>query len=305
MTAVSNKATGWARIGTQSAIPPGDDRNLQANTATTAPAGGQAVYFDGSANVALDDGTHAGLLAAGVCDDKEAPVSSIAAANSIRVWQGFISLPLNGTSSNAILSTSIGVAAFDAGNGVPGVLSNDGTNDRPFMGLSMGLDELGYPVLWVGPIASIVARAAHSATNDSGGLYAYEVDASASTDQGSLSGSALATIGFVIPRPKRREIITSIEIIPSAALSASGLTDYRRIKIWKVDTTGSVAIASSPLVGTFTTETQALVAGQPTAFTLGTALTLRETDILVGTSVHANSGAVVPQSAIRANAKVL
>lgn len=306
MTAAKNISTGWARIGTQSAIPPGSDAPLQANTDATAPAGGQAVYYDASANVALDDGTHPGLLAAGFCDDKEAPTVTTAAALGIRLWQGFVSLPLNGTSSDAVLATSIMVPVWDGGNGVPCVRSSDGTNDRPFLGVALGLDGNGFPIIWGGPIAQSVARSLHSVTNDSSALYQYAADASASTDQGSLSGSALATIGFVIPRPKRREIITAVDIVPRAALSSAG-TNYRQIKLWKVDTTGTVAVASSPLVATFTTESQALVAGQPTAWTLGAAaaLVLRETDILVGTSVATASGATVPQSAIRAHSKVL
>jgi hypothetical protein len=202
--------------------------------------------------------------------------------------------------------TDVLVPLFDSGSGVPGKLSNASGNDRSFLGLGLGLNTAGYPIVWAGRVASLLARALHLLNNDAGATWGYAADVSATTDQGSLGGSALSTIGFVIPRPKRRTIIQSVEIIPSATQAAAG-TNYRVVQLWKVDTTGTVAIASSPLVATFTTATQGLTIGQPTAFTLGasSALLLRETDILVGTSVHTASGVALPQSAIRANAKVI
>ncbi len=300
MTAVRNTSTGWGKVSLTQAIPPGDDRNLQANTTATAPAGGQAVFYDGSGNVALSDGTVPGLICAGVCDDKEAPVSSIAAANSIRLWQGFFELPLNGTSSDAILSTTVIAPVWDGGNGVPGLLSNLSGNNRSLMGLTFGLSDGGYPIIWAGPVAQTIARALHGANNESAGSVAYPVDGGATADVGSTSA---ATAAIIMPRSKVHGVITSIEIIPSAALSATSGND-RTITIWKLDTLG---VAAAVNVGTFTTTT-ALVAQTRALFTLSVvagALNMLETDILAYSTVHASSGAVIPQSAIRANLKVI
>jgi hypothetical protein len=143
------------------------------------------------------------------------------------------------------------VPVFDAGNGVPGKLSNSGGIDRPFLGVAFGLAPDGTPHVWAGPEASAMARTLHGLLSEGAGLWSYAADATAATTQGTLTGgTALLTIGFVIPRRKVRELVTGVEIIPSAAL-ALALTNYRVIQLWKLDTTGTVALAASPLVATF------------------------------------------------------
>ena len=306
MTATPSQTTGWSELGNQTQSPPGGDFNCQANAQI---GRGQACYFNATTgNVALTDGTVPGLVCAGVGFEQISALSTVEGGASLRVWKGYGTGQSGATAAgDAIGAADQIVPVFDAGNGIPGKLSNYGGNDRSFMGLAFGLNDLGYPVIWCGPEASAMARAVHLLNADAGALLAYAADATAATTQGTLTGGvALLTIGQVLPRPKRRSILTSVEIIPSAALAAAG-TNYRTIQLWKVDTTGAIPLASAALVATFSTATQALVAGQPTAFSLGAAaaLTMRETDILVMTSVPSGTGATVPQSAIRANCKVL
>lgn len=311
MTAVPSAATGWRQIGHQTQLPPGAQYGVKAQTQVGL---GQACYFstDNSGNVVMNDGTVPGLTVAGVGDEEMSPqiAPTVDGAGGVRVWEGLGSGQMGSTLANdAITAASFVVPVFDAGNGVAGLLSNAGGNDRSFLGMAFGLAEDGSPIVWSGRLAGAVARMLHAINGESVGLWSYAADATATTAQGTGTGgpppTALATIGFVIPRPKRRSIIQSVEIVPSAALAATGATNYRVIQLWKVDTTGGVALASSPLVATFTTATQALVAGQPTAFSLTSTVLLRETDVLVGTSIVNSGGATVPQSFIRANAKVI
>jgi hypothetical protein len=310
-TAISFTAFAPEALGTQ--LPTGSNVPLQANAQI---GQGQLATFDASGNAALNDGTVAALIAAGVGADKLSDTNTTAALAKARMHEGMGVIPFSTAASDGFAAADIGgVPAFIADENTIGKLSNVSGNDRSFAGVCFGLvdtDNTGTLArFWGGRDGQLVARALHSLINDATGLYSYAQDASASTDLGSASGgppgTALTTIGFVLARPKRRSLITSVEIIPSSALSASGATNYRYIQLWKVDGTGGVALGSSPLVATFTTSTQALVAGQPTAFTLGAAaaLLLRETDFLAGISVHASAGATVPQSFIRANAKVI
>jgi hypothetical protein len=308
VTAIASQTTGWSPIGNQTELPPGADIGLKASAQV---GKGQAAFFaaDGTGYVALNDGTVPALVCAGVgADELSQPIPTVDGGASVRLWSGLGTGQAGATTSgDAMVTADVLVPLFDSGNGVPGKLSNLSGNDRSFMGVGLGLNDLGYPIAWVGRIASAFGRMLHSLINESAGSVGYAADASATTDLGSLTGgTALLTIGFVIPRPKRRVQISAVEIIPSAT-QALAATNYRVVQIWKVDTTGTVALASSPLVATFSTLTQNLTAGQPTQFALGasSALLLRETDILVGTSVHTASGVALPQSAIRALCKVI
>lgn len=198
--------------------------------------------------------------------------------------------------------SSVGVPFWIADGNTPGKKSNVAGKNRSLGGLVVGLAVTGQDAvrLWTGPVAQAVARSVLMANAASGGAVAYPVDASASTDIGSTT---VSTNALMIPRTKTHGVVESIEIIPSAALSATSGND-RTITIYKVDTLG---VASDVIVGTFTTTT-ALVAHQPVLFTLSAVagvLNLLETDILCYSTVHASSGAVIPQSAIRANMKVI
>jgi hypothetical protein len=195
----------------------------------------------------------------------------------------------------------VAVPFYVADGNTPGKLSHNGSKNRSLGGLVIGLAQEGQtPVrIWPGPIAQLLARAALAVNAASAGLVAYPADGGATNDIGSTSS---ATSSLMIPRTKTHGVITSIEIVPSASLSATSGND-RTITVWKVDTLG---VASPVSVGTFTTTT-ALVAQTAAAFTLtATAadLNLLETDMLTYSTVHASAGAVIPQSAIRVNMKV-
>ncbi len=174
--------------------------------------------------------------------------------------------------------------------------------DRAIGGFVMGMQpgSTTQPRLVTGTLAGQLALMMHALANESAGVIAYAVDASASTDLYSSS------VPNIIARKKLRGKITSIEIVPTAALAATSGNDAI-ITIVKVDTTGTVALASSPTVATFTTTT-ALVAGVPALFTLsGTAANLlfRTTDKLGWYRTHNGSGAVIPLSAVQANFQVI
>jgi hypothetical protein len=210
--------------------------------------------------------------------------------------------------SDSFAATDVGTAWWIADTETPGKLSHTGTTfastlkNRTLGGLVLGLVAKGRTAIrhWGGPIAQAIARGVLMADNASAGSVAYPVDSGATVDVGSTSA---ATSAILMPRTKTHGLITSIEIIPSAALSATSGND-RTITIWKIDTLGVNAAVS---VGTFTTTT-ALVAQTVATFTLSTvagALHMLETDILGYSTVHASSGAIIPQSAIRANMKVI
>lgn len=310
--------TEWYQEGIGTQLPPGQNATMAA--AAPAITKGQLGTYDASGNVSGNDGTVANQVAAGVFDEMVSETSAQAGVARAHFWEGYGFKAQSSAAGDGFTSADIGgVPFFIADENTVGRRSNpvsgggSGGTKRSFGGIAWGVspDGLNLAKVWGGRVASIFARLLHTLNNESAGNYTYAQDATASTDLGSATGgppmTTLATIGFFLARPKRVGVVTGVEIIPSAALSAAG-TNYRVIQIWKVDTTGTVALASSPLVATFTTATQALVAGQPTAFTLsGTASVLNfiETDLFVGTSMHVGSGATVPLSLIRTLAKVI
>lgn len=230
--------------------------------------------------------------------DEDAGTSDGAA--KVLSWNTFVSQYAASTIANdALLDSDFGVVAWTAGPGTPGKLSNSSGN-RSIWGLAFGLDFEANktPLTWVGPVAWCVARGVHLADNESGGTIAYAVDASASTDLGT------ATDPLLIPTKKTHGRITSIEIIPSADLAATGGTNYRIVTIYKINTLTNVV---GPVVGTLDLRTQALAKRTPTQFTLSatsTDLDMLETDVLGYASIHTASGAAIPQSIIRVNKKV-
>ena len=222
-----------------------------------------------------------------------------AGSGTVLLWQGESrDAPGSTIAGDSFAATDIGVPYYAADENTPGKLSNYAGSNRSLHGIVLGLWR-GMPALWSGVVAWLVARCVTMANNASAGAVAYPADSGATVDIGSTSA---ATAALIIPRTKLHGALTSVEIIPSAALSATSGND-RTITIWKLDTLG---VASPVSVATFVTTT-ALVAGVAQAFTLtGTTanLNMLETDILAYSTVHASSGAVIPQSAIRANMKV-
>lgn len=299
MTATAAINGGYRPVGEDDAIPCFTHRKLVAS----AQAGrGQFVTVSPATGLAaLNDGTVPGQVSAGTADVSNLSDTDTGSGTAmVRLSQRWIKgLPASTVSLDGFADTDYAVPFWIANENTPGKLSNSAGSNRSMGGLVFGLADDGNPILWDGPVAWLLARGAHVADNESAGNVGYPVDASATTDVGSTT---VATAALIMPRSKRHGVITSIEIIPSAALAATSGND-RTITIWKLD---SLGVAAAVSVGTFKTTT-ALVAQTVAPFTLSAvagALNLLETDILAYSTVHASAGAVIPQSAIRANMKV-
>lgn len=307
MSATVITTTGWSAGQTNTQLPAGASLPEQAS----AQGGlGQTMFFDGSGNVALNDGTVPGLTCAGVVwPERLSPLSTVAASAFAQMHQGFGGgVPASTAANDGFTAADQPAIAWEAGNGTPGRKSFGTSGNRSIMGLVFGLRTDGTPNTWAGPQASIMARAFMMAETESIAV-AYPADASAATDIGSTT---VTTSALMIPRPKRRQIVQSIEIIPSANVAVSSGND-RTITIWKVDTLG---VAADVSIATFVTTTamaapnaaNCLTAHLVSTFTLTATtanLVLRETDMLCYSTVHASSGVVIPQSAIRINSKAI
>ncbi len=233
--------------------------------------------------------------------DELSATNAVDAQAVARTNQRWCTVPVSTINGDNLTAADVGVPFWIADGNTPGKLSHASGKDRSLGGLCFGVAQPGEtPVrVWSGPVAQAIARGVMLANAASGGFVAYPVDASASTDIGSTT---VSTNALMIPRSKTHGVIQSIELIPSAALSATSGSD-RQVTVFKVDTLG---VAADAIVGTFITTT-ALVAHQPVSFTLGSAADLHmlETDILCYSTVHASGGAVIPQSALRVNMKAI
>lgn len=261
---------------------------------------GQIVTIDPTTGYAsLNDGATPNQVGAGFGHMAKLTSSDATAGNSVALlWQGQTrEVPQSSTSGDSFAATDVGKTWFGKDENTIGKLSNYGGSNRSMGGVFLGLFNKAPEVLG-GVVGWLLGRASHSADNESAGMIAYDVDASATTDQGSAADP------LIIPRKKLHGRIQSIEIIPSADLAASGATNYAVITVYKIDTLTNTV---SAVVGTFTTATQALAKRVPTQFSLsGTSalLDMLETDVLGYARLHGSSGAVIPQSIIRANMKV-
>ena len=282
MSAVPNYFNGWAPIGPSTQLPSGDTLPLAASS----QAGqGNAVYFDAAGNVALNDGTVPGLVCAGVVyPTKLSVLSTIAGASALMVHQGYGTGEPDSTIANDSFSAADqGVVAFDAGNGVPGKLSNYSGSNRSIMGLVFGVDDAGNPRVWAGPVASLVARSALIAKNFP--LASHSIaDAAASTT------TAERAVSF---RPHVKGTVAAIEF--TGAALAIGDTDYVTVTVSKRDGAGGGAV----VLATYDSRAAndgAAVAFIPKAFTLSVvagALYLLETDVVTITVAKGGSGQVI------------
>lgn len=275
---------------------PADSTIGQGQFTTIDPATGYVEVNDGTVGYRLAGG----LGGPGV---KISDASTHAGLSFASLFQGTEVGMLSSTGAgDAITAVNVGEPFFIGAAQTPGLLPVVSGVDRSFGGLIMAMEpnSTTVPRLLNGIVGSLLGRLSHLLGHSIAGSIAYAVDGSASTDLASAANP------FLLPRAAVRGKVTSIEIIPSAALAATS-GDNATITFVKVDTTGGVALASSPVIGTFTTTT-ALVAGQPASFTLsGTATNLlfRTTDVIGWYRTHAASGAVIPASAIRANFQVI
>lgn len=272
MTATVIQTLGYSPEGTTTQLPPGDNLKLAA-TADGGQGGlGQAVFFDASGFVSINDGTMPGLVCAGVVfPQRLTETSAIAGTKRAMVWQGFGSnVPGSTIANDTPTAASQCVPIWDSGNGIPGLLSNFGGSNRSLIGLCFGLDDVGNPRYWAGPVASAVARSVLVSNAFPHAWYTI-TDAAAST----------TTAERAIPSSKIHGIINRVEFVGAAV--AADNTDYVTITIRKRSLAD--AYATGATVATYDSRAAnngAITAFTPAAFTLsGTAANLEklETDI--------------------------
>ncbi len=275
---------------------------LRGQPASSQVGRGQFTSIDSSGYAKLADGTVGFLLPGGIGYPSFVSTSNPTAGLSAvdlycGIVEGLVQSTING---DGFTDADVCVPFWIADENTPGRLPIDGSgHDRSIGGIVLGMQQgsTTQPRLMSGPVAGLLGLLAHSLAKADLGHIAYAVDGSASTDIAS-SGNP-----FIIPRTPVRAKITSIEIVPSADLSATAGNDAT-ITVVKVDTLG---VAADVSVGTFTTTT-ALTRRKKTAFTLtATAadLLLKTTDVLAYYRTHASAGAVIPQSAIRVIGQVI
>lgn len=253
---------------------------------------------------ALNDGTVGYRLPAGMgFPSKLSSVDGTAGQATAEFWTGTeIGLTQSTESNDGFTDASMMVPWWIADENTPGALPVFDGDDRSIGGFVQGMmpGSTTIPRLATGPVAGVIGLLCHMLKNFTAGAIAYAVDATAATDLASAANP------FIVPRGAVRGKITSVTIVPSATLAATSGNDAI-ITLVKVDTTGTVALASSPVVATFTTTT-ALAAGVAASFTLsGTAANLlfRTTDKLGWYRTHNGSGAVIPASSITPNFQVI
>ena len=141
------------------------------------------------------------------------------------------------------------------------------------------------PLVWEGPVASLVARSGNVTRNYVGGSLAKAVDAGAATD---LSETLLDNIS-----PHHGTVSAVRFIVSGTTLAASGGTDYKTLKLWKRPASGGTPV----LVASADTQTTAWTQWETVTFTLSAVAGAKdklETDIYTVTEAHAGSGAIIP-----------
>ncbi len=282
MSVVPTSYNGWKNEGAQTQLPPGGVVPMQASQQAGV---GQALYFDGSGNCALNDGATPGLVAAGIVfEPKITALSTNAGAALASLWTGYGSgIPASTIAGDPFLATDYGVIAYDTGNGVPGKLSNYSGSNRSIMGIAFGLADDGTPRLWCGTAAQIAARSL--LITAAAPLAAHGIaDAAAST------AVAERIVSF---RPKMKGTITGATFTGAALIV--GDTDYVTVSIAKRDGAGGGAV----VLATYDSRAAgngAVTAFVPKAMTLSVvagALYLLETDVVTITTVKGGAGQVL------------
>lgn len=292
MTATVNYFNGWAPIQPGTQLPSGNTVPL----AASAQSGqGQAVYYDASGNVALNDGTVPGLIAAGCTyPAKLSSTSTTAGSAKTMVHMGLgEGAPASTIANDSFTAADVLAVAFEAGNGVPGKLSNYSGSNRSIMGLVFGLDDQDNPRVWSGPVASLLAR----------GLLLANQTRLASTEIADAAASD--TIAErTIDHAQLHGLVTSI-VFNGAAIAAD-VTDYITVTVSKRDGAGGAAV----VLGTL--DTRAANQGAVTAFVdksfalsvVAGALFLLETDIVTLTVAKGGAGKVLT-GPVLVNGKVI
>lgn len=201
--------------------------------------------------------------------------------------------PASTIANDSFAAADVCTVAFDAGNGVPGKLSNYSGSNRSIMGLVFGLDDAGNPRVWSGPVASLCARA----------LLAANTTRLASTEIADAAAST-AISEKTIDHAQLHGVVTSI-VFNGAAIAADN-TDYITVTVSKRDGAGGGAVVLGTL-DTRAANNGAITAFVDKAFTLSVvagALNLLETDIVTITTVKGGSGKVIT-GAVLVNGKVI
>lgn len=289
----------YTPISDHNAIPAALSRPLAASAQVTK---GNFVTVSPSTGYAIqNNGTTANQICAGIGDYAELSDTSATAGLALaRTSQRFCwGLTASTASNDGFTEADWGVPFYIAGASTPGKLAvSAGGVKRSIGGLVFGLDELntGTPVLWAGPIASLVARSTIMAQSVVGAWVQKAADGAAST----------ATSETVISREPWGGVVTAIKFTSMTAITANN-TDYAVINVYKADGAGGTHV----LLGSYDTRITgngAVTAGVPASFTLTTTtanLTILPTDIVTYEITKGGSGQVVGAGSITVVQKVI
>lgn len=293
MTASSTN--GWGPNGNSTQLPPGATLPLTGDGSTVVGGQGQILVFNASGDMQAASGSVPGLVPAGRVYEKLTPVGASDGAALGRVFQGFGSGdPASTTANDSFTKADVCAPCFAKDASTLGKLSNYSGSVRPLVGLVCGVDDMGNPYSWVGPIAHAVARGVLIAN-------AFALASHAIADAAASTATAERSVSL---RPRVKGVINSVSYNGSALVV--GDTDYVTISIAKRDGAGGGAT----VLATYDSRAAgngAATAFVPKEFTLSAvagALYLLETDIVTITVVKGGAGQVLTGS-ILVNGKAL
>lgn len=292
MTASSTN--GWGPNGTSTQLPPGATLPLTGDGSTVVGGQGQILVYNASGDMQAASGSVPGLIPAGRVMDKLTPIGASDGAAAARMFLGFGSGdPASTIANDSFTKADTCTPCFAKDASTIGKLSNYSGSVRPLVGLVSGVDDMGNPYSWVGPIAHAVAR---------GVLMANAFPLATTEIADALASTAISE--KAIERPKVKGVVTSIQLT-GAAIAADN-TDYITVTVSKRDGAGGAAV----VLGTYDSRAAnngAVTAFVPASFTLSVvagALYLLETDIVTITTVKGGAGKVIT-GAILVNGKAL
>jgi hypothetical protein len=279
MPATPAHFTGFAPKSSSAAgIPPSAVLPLAASSQV---GRGQFATINASGDASLNDGSVPGLVCAGIAYPETLSDSSpVAAGAATTFWWGFSAgAPASTIASDGFTKADMGVPFFIADENTAGKKSNHSGSNRSPGGLVFGVDERGNPILWSGPVAQLVARAALVVS--AAPLASFSVADAAASD---------AITERVIRRPKWHGTVTGVTFT-GAAIAADN-TDYVTITIAKRDGGGGGATTIA------TYDSRAANQGAATAFTpkafalsvVAGAVDLLESDVVTITIAKAGAG---------------
>lgn len=279
MTATAAVNGAYSPISESNAIPAYLHRKLAANAQVG--RGQFATVSLSTGFAALNDGTVPGQASAGSGDPSVLSDTDATAGNAqVRLSQRWIKgVPASTISQDGFADTDFGVPFWIKDENTPGKLSNSGGSNRSLGGVVFGLGDDSNPILWDGPVAWLLARAALMADNKIGAWHQI-ADAAAGT----------ATTEIAVTREKMHGVVTGITFTGDAVVADN--TDFDTITISKRDGAGGAAV----VLGTYDTRAAnqgAVTQHVPAAFSLSAvagALNVLETDIVTITVVKAGAG---------------